>query len=53
MKMKKRKVTIKKYEGDDMYSWAMFLDGMPVMTGLGRSEAQHYKRQELKKENRR
>lgn len=35
------RVKIAKYMGDDAYSWAVFLDGRPVMTGLSRSEAQY------------
>lgn len=38
---RKPKVTIRKYGGDDLYSWAVFVDGRPVMTGLGRREAQY------------
>lgn len=34
-----RRVRIAKYEGDDAYSWALFLDGRPVYTGMSRSEA--------------
>jgi hypothetical protein len=32
--------TIRKYMGDDIYSWALFRDGQPIMTGLSRSEAE-------------
>ena len=37
--------TIRKHNGDDMYSWAVFNKKQtePVMTGLGRSEAQYYR----------
>ena len=52
------KYTIKKYDGDDIYSWAVFraadVKGMrspifygqarPVVSGLSRSEAQYHKR---------
>lgn len=34
------RITIRKYEGDDAYSWAVFLDGRPVLTGQSRREAQ-------------
>lgn len=33
--------TYRKHLGDDRYSWAVFKDGVPIMTGLSRSEAQH------------
>ena len=53
----KKKYTIKKYMGDDSYSWAVFraedVKGMrspicdpyiqPVINGLGRSEARYHK----------
>ena len=37
--------TIRKHEGDDMYSWAVFnkKSAIPVMTGLGKSEAVYYR----------
>lgn len=54
----KVKYTIKKYMGDDSYSWAVFRAGdvkgmrspicdpfvRPVVSGLSRSEAQYHKR---------
>ena len=54
-----KKYTIKKFMGDDSYSWAVFraadVKGMrspicdpfirPVVSGLDRSEAQYHKRQ--------
>jgi hypothetical protein len=42
------KVTIKKYMGDDQYSWAVFVDGRlvdNVLTGLNRTQAIYYKKQ--------
>lgn len=36
---RKRRVRIAKYEGDDIYSWALFVDGRPRYTGMSRSEA--------------
>lgn len=38
------KVTMKKYMGDDAYSWAVFLDGRVIegLTGLNRDQAKHY-----------
>ena len=55
----KKKYTIKKFMGDDSYSWAVFraedVKGMrspicdpwiqPVINGLGRTEALYYKKQ--------
>jgi len=41
------KVTAKKWEGDDMYSWAVFRSdrpGQPCYTGLGRTEVPYYKK---------
>jgi hypothetical protein len=35
----KVRIRIAKYGGDDIYSWAVFLDGHPVLTGLGHREA--------------
>ena len=54
-----KKYSIKKFNGDDQYSWAVFraqdVKGMrspifygqarPVVSGLDRSEAQYHKRQ--------
>ena len=37
-------VTISKYGGDDLYSWAVFVNNRPVVTGLSREEAQYHKR---------
>tara|TARA_Y100001958_G_C21058898_1_gene422426 strand:+ start:669 stop:845 length:177 start_codon:yes stop_codon:yes gene_type:complete len=53
------KFSIKKYNGDDAYSWAVFRaqdvkgmrspiflgDARPVVSGLTRSDAQYHKRQ--------
>ena len=41
----KKRVTAKKYMGDDLYSWAVFLDGRPVMTGISKSQVKYYKKQ--------
>lgn len=30
---------IDRYEGDDIYSWALFVNGRPVFTGMSRQEA--------------
>lgn len=45
---RKQKVTYRKYMGDDVYSYAVFIDGRlahPTLTGLGRTQAQYYKKQ--------
>lgn len=49
--MAKDKVTIKKYGGDDIYSWAVFVNGRVIqsLTGLNRSQARYY-RDTIKKE---
>lgn len=36
-----KRVVIQKYEGDDRYSWALFVDGRPRYTGMGKSEAEY------------
>lgn len=55
----KTKYTIKKFNGDDQYSWAVFRaqdvrgmrspiffgDARPVMSGLTRSDAKYHKQQ--------
>ena len=38
-----KRITARKYDGDDAYSWAVFLDGQPKYTGLERSEVNYYK----------
>jgi hypothetical protein len=35
--------------GDDLYSWAVFVDGWAKWTGLSRSEAAYYKKIEQKR----
>ncbi len=41
----KPKITARKYQGDDLYSWAVFVNDRPVITGLSRSEVPYYKAQ--------
>ncbi len=40
-----KRITARKYQGDDRYSWAVFLDGQPKMTGLSKNEVPYYKEQ--------
>lgn len=40
----KSRVTARKYLGDDRGSWAVFVDGRPVVTGLEKSEVAYYRR---------
>lgn len=49
--MARTRVTIRKWNGDDLYSWAVFVDGVvrTGLTGLNRRQAQYY-RDQLKKE---
>jgi len=47
--MAKSRITIRKYMGDDIYSWAVFKDGKPILTGLDRRSAQYYRDIERKK----
>ena len=35
------RITTRKYNGDDAYSWAVFLDGRPVLTGQSQLEARY------------
>ena len=44
-------IEIKKYKGDDKYSWAVFVDGSPVAVGLSRRTAIYHASQ-LRGENR-
>lgn len=41
----KQRITSRKYQGDDLQSWAVFLDGRPMMTGLSKREVPYYKEQ--------
>lgn len=43
--MSSKRVTARKWGGDDRASWAVLVDGRPVMTGLYRSEVDYYRRQ--------
>lgn len=38
-KLRKKASRIGKYEGDDLYSWALFINGRANYTGMSRSEA--------------
>lgn len=38
-KSRKKSAKIGKFEGDDLYSWALFINGRAVYTGMSRSEA--------------
>jgi hypothetical protein len=40
-----RRVTARKHGGDDVASWAVFLDGREFVNGLTRSEVPYYKEQ--------
>jgi len=42
--MAKRRITARKVGGDDVYSWAVLVDGHAVVTGLSRTEAAYHKR---------
>lgn len=49
--MRRKRFYIRKYEGDDRYSWAVFdsYSGRPVVTGCDRKEAT-WRRNELEAE---
>lgn len=36
---RKKRARIAKHEGDDVYSWALFIDGRVAYNGMSRSEA--------------
>jgi len=38
------KITARKYEGDDAYSWAVFIDDNPFVKGLSKRETAYYKK---------
>jgi hypothetical protein len=40
-----KRITARKFEGDDQYSWTIFLDGRPVMTGLSKREVPYCKKE--------
>jgi len=42
-----KRVTAKKWRGDDEASWAVFIDGRPFVTGLTKREVAHYKQQAI------
>lgn len=44
-----KRVSARKYQGDDKYSWAVFIDGRPFVTGLGQDQVDYYKRVAYKK----
>lgn len=46
-----RRITARKFMGDDRHSWAVFVDGRPIVTGLGKSEVAYYKRIQLDRLN--
>lgn len=43
------RVKIRKYNGDDHYSWAVFVDGRPIITGLSQHSANFEKIQAYKR----
>jgi hypothetical protein len=44
-----KRITAKKWGGDDMYSWAVLVDGRPAVTGLSKSQVSYYKNMIMKK----
>lgn len=48
---KKSRVTTRKWMGDDLYSWAVFVDGQVKWNGLSRSEASYYAKLERERIN--
>lgn len=45
--MREPRITARKYEGDDAYSWAVFVDDHPFVTGISRSQVPYYKKRAL------
>jgi len=44
-----KRITVKKWGGNDEHSWAVLVDGKPAVTGLSKREVPHYKTQVMKK----
>lgn len=42
-----KRITARKHMGDDAASWAVFVDGRPMVTGLTKPEVPYYKKQAL------
>lgn len=38
-----KRVKAMKHQGDDHWSWAVFIDGIPFVTGLAKNEVPYYK----------
>lgn len=38
------KITARKWAGDDAASWAIFVDGRPIVSGLTRREVAYHKK---------
>ena len=49
LRLAKKTYKIRKYRGDDLYSWALFVHGDPAMTGLSRHSAQFERDYRIKK----
>jgi len=39
-----KRIKVGKYQGDDHYSWAVFIDSLPFVTGLAKNELRYYRR---------
>lgn len=44
----KSRIMARKYGGNDSHSWAVFIDGEPMVTGLTRREVPYYKQEAAK-----
>ena len=40
---RKYKITTRRYGGNDSYSWAVFLNNVPKVTGVARKSLHYYK----------
>lgn len=48
-KHRKESSRIAKHEGDDKYSWALFINGRPAYNGMSKSEAEWRRKEYVKK----
>lgn len=42
-----KRVTAKKYQGDDHWSWAVFIDNLPFVCGLSKDEIRYYRKRAI------
>lgn len=47
LKKIKSRISACKFQSDDHWSWAVFIDGLPFVTGLGKNEIPYYKKRAI------